>query len=111
MGTVTEDSEVCARYLFNTRSQEEGETIDEYVAILHTLSSCCNFQHLREGLIRDRVVVGVRSQATRESLLGQSELSLHSALHICRQAEAQSLNRSQGWSLISSLQICFFSTN
>ena len=47
----------------------------------------CEFGALRDELIRDRLVVGIRSDSVRSRLLREAELTLHKAIDICRAAE------------------------
>ena len=61
--------ETYERYCFNKRDQEQGENIDTYVAALRTLVKTCNHGTLEESLIRDRIVIGIRENATRKKLL------------------------------------------
>lgn len=77
------------RYKFNTRTQHENEQIDEYLTELRKLSINCNFGQLENELLRDRIVVGVRSQTVKERMLRETDLTLGKALDICR-AEEQS---------------------
>ena len=74
------------RYVFNTTSQEEL-TIDAYVTKLQQLSSSCEFGQLRESLVRDRLVVGVRDDSLRERLLREGNLGLNEVLQLCRASE------------------------
>ena len=75
------------RYKFNSRSQESGETIDQYVTILRKLSESCEFGTLKDSLIKDRIVLGVNNQKTRERLLRVPDLTLGKALDVVRSAE------------------------
>ena len=54
---IGETNETYERFIFNSRNQVEGETIEKYVAELRKLSRSCNFSDLEEDLIRDRVVM------------------------------------------------------
>ena len=47
----------CAK--FNLRVQNQGESAD-FIQDLYNLANECEFGALKEGLIRDRIVVGVR---------------------------------------------------
>ena len=76
------------RHKFNIRNQTENESIDQYVTELRTLASTCKFENLKDGLIRDRVIWGIRNQALKERLLREASLTLKSAVNICRAAEA-----------------------
>lgn len=75
------------RHKFNTRNQEQGETIDQYATELRKLASTCEFKDLRDGLIRDRMICGINNQTIRERLLRESDLTLEKALNICRASE------------------------
>ena len=44
------------RHKFFSRAQAKGESIDQYATELRTLASTCEFQDLRDGLVRDRIV-------------------------------------------------------
>ena len=86
--TIGEVNETYERYVFNSRNQEEDESIDAYVAILRTLARTCNFcDCLKDSLIRDRIVFGVRNDKTRKKLLQERKLSLKKCIDLCRSAE------------------------
>ncbi|XP_045534999.1 uncharacterized protein LOC123721191 [Papilio machaon] len=75
------------RFKFFTRSQNRGESIDEYVTALKLLSQSCEFEHLEDGLIRDRIVCGVADGVVRERLLRTEDLTLAKAVKICQANE------------------------
>ena len=70
-----------------------GEPIDTFIQDLYKLSESCDYGNLREDLIRDRIVVGVFSDALSDSLQAKSDLSLKKAIELSRQAEARIHNR------------------
>ena len=75
------------RYLFNKRDQQEGESIDQFVAELRILAQSCNFcDCLNDSLIRDRIVLGIKDSGTR--LLQQQQLTLQRCIDICKSSEA-----------------------
>ena len=80
------------RHKFNTRNQQPGETIDQYVTDLKTKAQTCKFAELMDGLIRDQIVIvcGIICDKTRARLLKEGELTLQKALGICRVNEATS---------------------
>ena len=54
---VGDVNETYERFIFNSRSQQDGESVDEYVTHLRHLARSCNFcSCLQDSLIRDRVV-------------------------------------------------------
>ena len=75
------------RYRFNTRSQQEGESIDQYVTALKLMTRNCAFGTLEEELIRDRIVCGVSSEKIKERLLRERDLTLDKAIDLCRAEE------------------------
>ena len=75
------------RHQFNTRNQNEGESIDSYVTELRILSKSCEFGDLTDSLIKDRLVCGVIKDSVRSRLLQETELTLQKAIDICRAAE------------------------
>ena len=86
-----ETNETFERYKFNTRIQKKEESIDTYVAVLKTLAKSCNFcACLKDTLLRDRIVLGVRDDDTRQRLLQERGLTLQSCLDICRCYESTS---------------------
>ena len=57
------------RYRFNNRLQESDESIDAFTTALRTLTETCEFGSLKEDLIRDRLVCGIRDNSLRKKLL------------------------------------------
>ena len=57
---------------------------------LRALAETCDFRALKDQLIRDRIVCGVRDNAVRRKLLQESKLTLKKCVDICRDAEATS---------------------
>ena len=59
---------IFERARFNSRKQEQGEPVDVFITALYTLSERCNYGSLREEMIRDSIVVGIRNaQLSRRS--------------------------------------------
>ena len=75
------------RYKFFSCNQSEGQNIDAYVTELRKRAEHCKFAELKNSLIRDKIVIGIRDKKTQERLLRESELSLGKALQICGAAE------------------------
>ena len=57
------------RYVFNRRMQDVGETFDSYMSDLRRLIKSCDYGALEESILRDRIVIGIRDDATRRKLL------------------------------------------
>ena len=54
---------IYERAVFNKCKREEGETVDTFITSLYSLSEHCDYGALREEMIRDRIVVGIRDAA------------------------------------------------
>ena len=59
---------IFERVQFNQRVQREGESVDSFVTSLHKLAENCVFGTLKNDLIRDRLVVGLRDSRLSEKL-------------------------------------------
>ena len=79
---------IFERAKFNMRSQLEGESVDSFVTALHGLAEHCNFRDLKEELIRDRMVVGLRDATLSEKLQMDPDLTLEKAVTSARQRES-----------------------
>ena len=75
------------RYIFNTRGQQAGETVDQYVTELKNMATTCEYGELRESLIRDRIVIGISDSTLRARLLRETDLDLAKATQMCRADE------------------------
>ena len=71
---------IYERYKFNNRSQEANESIDAYTTALRTLAETCEFSSLKDDLIRDRLVCGIRDNGLRKKLLQEPKLTLKKCL-------------------------------
>ena len=84
-------NETYERYLFNTRSQGENESVDEFYSALLALSKNCSFGKLTSSLMKDRVIVGIQDNSTRQRLLSERELSLQKCMEIARSYEGMKI--------------------
>lgn len=67
---IGEVNEIYERYCFNKRDKLSTESVDCFVAELKTLAKTCNFcDCLRDSLIRDRIVLGIKDEQTTKKLL------------------------------------------
>ena len=73
-------NETYERYLFNKREQELGERVDQYCTALMHICEHCGFGNLRDSLIRDRLILGVKNDRAHKKLLEQKDLTLDKAL-------------------------------
>ena len=83
------------RFHFNQCNQGPGETIDHYVTKLKQLSLNCEYDELRDSLIRDRIICGISDNVTRERLLRTKELDLKTCVDYCKAAETVKVQAQQ----------------
>ncbi|XP_072140815.1 uncharacterized protein [Dermacentor andersoni] len=65
---------------FHRRHQVSGELMDQYVTALHTLADKCDYGVMKERMILDRFVVGLRDTKLSEALQMDAALTLKTAL-------------------------------
>ena len=100
---------IYERARFNHRSQQPGETSEQF--IMYELADNCDYGDLRDEMIRDCIVVGIRDTNLSERLQLDSGLTLAKAKQAVRQREAVheqnlSLSTSASSSSIDVLQPC-----
>ena len=78
---------VYERAKFNLRKQEEGEHVDPFITDLYKLAEHCSYGNLRDELIRDRIVIGVRDKKLSMKLQREEGLTLEKAISLARQSE------------------------
>lgn len=71
------------RHKFFTYRQLEDQTVDQFIIELKNLSLSCEFENLREALVKDMLVCGLRSTYIREKLLQEDVPTLEKAVQIC----------------------------
>ena len=79
---------IFERAKFNQRKQEDGESVDDFVTALYCLSENCQYGDLRDEMIRDRIVVGLRDSSLSEKLQLEADLTLEKAVATARQRES-----------------------
>ncbi|XP_061151222.1 uncharacterized protein K02A2.6-like [Syngnathus typhle] len=73
---------IAERFRFHRRSQEEGESVTQFVAGLRKLAEHCEFRDVLNDTLRDRLVCGLRNEAAQKRLLTESDLTLEKAINI-----------------------------
>ena len=79
---------IFERAWFNKRDQHEGESAEEYITALYSLVETCDYGALKEQILQDRLVVGIRDAKVSESLQMDADLTLAKAKKTIRQKEA-----------------------
>lgn len=84
-------NETVERYRFFSRIQEINEDKRAIRTVCYrfikVLAATCNFGDLKESLVRDRIICGIRDKQLREKLLKKQNLDLERCLNACRAAE------------------------
>ncbi|XP_022833967.1 uncharacterized protein K02A2.6-like [Spodoptera litura] len=80
-------NEILQAGKFHTRTQADGEGVQEFVAAIGLLGAKCNFIDLKRQL-RDRLVLGVRDQRLRRELLKTKNLTYETAVQLCLNHQA-----------------------
>ena len=76
------------RNINSTTAYRNRETIDTYITKLRALAETCESGTLKDDLIRDRIVCGVRDKGIRRKLLQECGLTLSKCVDICLVNEA-----------------------
>ena len=77
---VVKRNVIFERAKFNLRSQQEGDSVDNFITDLYCLAEHCD-------LIRDRIVVGIKDKKVSEQLQLDSKLTLEKVITKIRQSE------------------------
>lgn len=80
-------STIIQCYIFNGRSQKEGESVAEFVAELRHIAQLCNFGPALEDMLRDRLVCGLRDDRVQRRLLAEPRLTLAKAFEVAQASE------------------------
>lgn len=73
--------------IFFSRLQKDGENFNDFYTDLRKLSGTCNFGDLRDRLVKDRIISGIREDRVKDRLLREENLSLEKCIRICKAAE------------------------
>ncbi|UYV72865.1 K02A2.6-like [Cordylochernes scorpioides] len=79
---------IYKRYLFFTCEQKLNQTFDDFVTEIKSKAEDCEFENIKDSLIRDRIVLGCRDTTLREKYLQNPDLTLSLAINQGQAAEA-----------------------
>ena len=85
---VVRRNTIYERAKFNQRVQGVDEPVDSFITALYCLVEHCEYGTLRDEMIRDRLVVGLRNGKLSEKLQMDATLSLEKAVNTARQSES-----------------------
>ena len=81
---IPKRNDLFERAKFNKRRQNEGESVDHFITALHILSEHCGYGDMRDQLIRDLIVVGIRDDKLSEKMQLDSDLTFNSRTNRAR---------------------------
>ena len=84
---VPKTNESINRHLFFQRRQKKDESFDVFLTELKKLSLDCNFDTLKDGLLRDQIIAGIRDTKLKERLLREDDWTLDRCVKMCKSAE------------------------
>jgi len=70
---------IFKRACFNKRNQLPNESAEQFITVIHRMAENCEFGNMKDELIRDRIVVGIRDKSLYERLQMEAELTLDKA--------------------------------
>ena len=79
---------IYERAKFNRRDQKEGESVEQYISAMYKLMESCEYRELKDEMLRDRIVIGIRDSSLYERLQMDANLTLDKAKRAVRQKEA-----------------------
>lgn len=75
---------------FNRRVQGQEESVDSFIQDLYRMVEHCNYGTLKERMIRDRIIAGIRDEDVSDKLqLRGDDLTLDTTIKLVRQSEAR----------------------
>ena len=75
------------RFVFNSRSRKQGESVTTFVADLRRLSEYCEFGDSLVEMLRDRLICGINNDRMQRHLLAESKLSFEKAYELSQAME------------------------
>ena len=78
---------IFKRARFNQRVQGEQESVIHFIESLYELADTCQFGTLKEELIRDRIIVGIRNAVLSQKLMQDDTLTLEKAVKQAKSSE------------------------
>ncbi|XP_071153694.1 uncharacterized protein [Mytilus edulis] len=75
-------SKIIQRFKFNSRTRHSDESVRTFIAALRSLTEHCNYGDTFNAMLRDRLVVGIKSDRKQRRLLAEPNLTFEKALEI-----------------------------
>ena len=81
------------RAKFNSRLQQEGESVEDFIYHVNALADHCGYGLLRDEMVCDRIVVGIQDAKLSQKLHMDPELNLEEATKLVRESKAIKLQQ------------------
>ena len=81
--------------IVNRRCQGQDETAKQFITSLYNLAENCQYGELKDQMIRDRIVVGIRNQSQSAHLQMDPELTLEKAKTLVRHVQREAVQEQQ----------------
>ena len=78
---------IYERACFHQRAQGDGESIESFLTDLYSMIDNCNYGALRDEILRDRIVIGIRDKGLSQKLQLNDKLTLQETLIQVRSKE------------------------
>jgi len=86
---------IYERAVFNRLNQNDSDSVDDFITRLYSQVDKCRYGNLRDEMLRDRIVVGIKDKSLSEKLQLDSELTLERAVTQVRNAELGKLQQKE----------------
>ncbi|CAG2215196.1 unnamed protein product [Mytilus edulis] len=80
------------RFKFNSRTRHSDESVRTFIAALRSLTEHCNYGDTLNAMLRDRLVVGIKSDRIQRRLLAEPNFKFEKALEIASAMETAEKN-------------------
>ena len=81
---VGETNKTYLRFIFKSRNQQEGKTVEKYIAKLRRLSKSCNFENLEDNLIQDKSRYGCQMRHNTPETPTRNKSELDKSYNHCK---------------------------
>ena len=78
------------RYQFFSYRQEEVQSFDKYLTEMRNMSNNCEFDTLKNSLLTDMLIIGLKNKNIQERLFREDNLTLDKVIKNCKTAELTS---------------------
>jgi len=75
------------RFKFLTCEQKPGQTLDQFITEVQSLSMSCELEQLRDSLVRDIILIGIKNESVRDVCFQGDKLTLDDTISICKTRE------------------------